>query len=54
VNAVSAVLNLDKEKILGIVKQITGNENIRGEDMDVKEFSAISDLINQQDAYWNF
>jgi len=45
VNALVSGLNLDKEKVTEIVKKITGNENIRGEGLDIKAFSDISDLI---------
>jgi len=45
VNALVSGLNTDKEKIMSIVKKITGNENIRGEELDIKAFSDISDLI---------
>ena len=47
VNAVSSILNLDKKNIAETVKKITGNENIRGEDLDIKKFCEISDLINK-------
>jgi 16S rRNA (adenine1518-N6/adenine1519-N6)-dimethyltransferase len=45
VNALSSGLNLNKEKIAEIVKKIAYNENIRGEELDIKAFCAISDLI---------
>ena len=45
VNALVSGLNLNKEKIAEIVKKITGNENIRGEELGIKMFSDISDLI---------
>ena len=45
VNSLASGLNLSKEKITDIVKKICGNENIRGEELDIKAFSDISDLI---------
>ncbi|MCL2099392.1 MAG: 16S rRNA (adenine(1518)-N(6)/adenine(1519)-N(6))-dimethyltransferase RsmA [Oscillospiraceae bacterium] len=45
VNAVSSGLGLDKQKISEITEKITGNKNIRGEEIGVKTFSDISDLI---------
>jgi len=45
VNALSSGLNADKQKISEIVGLITGNGNIRGEDLGIKAFSDISDLI---------
>jgi 16S rRNA A1518/A1519 N6-dimethyltransferase RsmA/KsgA/DIM1 with predicted DNA glycosylase/AP lyase activity len=45
VNAVSAELNINKQDAAEAVKAITGNENIRGEDLDIQKFSDISDLI---------
>ena len=46
-NALSSGLNIntEKEKIIAIIKKIAGNENIRGEELDIKAFSDISDLI---------
>ena len=46
VNAIRSSLNLNKQDIAEIVKKVTGNENIRGEALDIKSFSDISDLIN--------
>lgn len=48
INAISSGLNLNKGKIGEIVKEITGNENIRGEALDVKQFSHISNLIYER------
>ena len=45
VNALVSGLGLEKEKIAEIVKKIAGNENIRGEELDIKAFADISDLI---------
>jgi len=47
VNALSSGLKLDKEKIADIVKKVAGekNVNIRGEELDIKAFSDISDLL---------
>ena len=45
VNALASGLSLDKEKVADIVKKITGNENIRGEELNIKAFSDISVLI---------
>jgi len=45
VNALVSGLNLGKEKVTETVKKITGNENIRGEELDIKSFSDISDLL---------
>jgi len=45
VNALVSGLALDKSKITAIVTKITGNENIRGEDLDVTAFADISDMI---------
>jgi 16S rRNA (adenine1518-N6/adenine1519-N6)-dimethyltransferase len=45
VNALSSVLNLDKQNISDIVEHVTKNKNIRGETLDIKAFSDISDLI---------
>jgi len=44
-NALAPGLNLEKEEILNVVKKITGDINIRGEELDIKAFSDISDLI---------
>ena len=44
-NALSASLCLDKQKISDIVKLVAGNESIRGEELDIKAFSDISDLV---------
>ena len=46
VNAISSGLNLNKQYISEIVKKVTGDENIRGEALDIKKFADISDLIN--------
>jgi 16S rRNA (adenine1518-N6/adenine1519-N6)-dimethyltransferase len=49
VNALISGLNLnsktDKFKIIEIAEKITGNKNIRGEELDIKMFADISDLI---------
>ncbi|MCL2775266.1 MAG: 16S rRNA (adenine(1518)-N(6)/adenine(1519)-N(6))-dimethyltransferase RsmA [Oscillospiraceae bacterium] len=45
VNALVNSMNLDKEKVINIVKKITGNESIRGEELNVRMFADISDLI---------
>jgi 16S rRNA (adenine1518-N6/adenine1519-N6)-dimethyltransferase len=45
VNALSSGLCIDKQKITEIVISVTGNENIRGEELGIKAFSDISDLI---------
>ena len=45
VNALSSGLNIEKEKIAEIVFGCTGNENIRGEELDIKMFADISDLL---------
>jgi len=45
VNALASGLNLEKEKVIDIIKKTTGNENIRGEELDIKAFADISDLI---------
>ena len=47
VNALASGLCIDKEKIIDIVKKVSGedNENIRGEELDIKAFSDISDLV---------
>ena len=45
-NAISSGLNLKKEEAADIVKKVTGRENIRGEELDVKAFSDISNLIS--------
>jgi len=45
VNALASGLDLEKEKVADIVKKITGGENIRGEELDIKAFADISDLI---------
>ena len=46
VNAVSSSLGANKEKVSETVKEITGNANIRGEELDIKTFSDISDKLN--------
>ena len=45
VNALASGLNLEKDKVSDIVLKITGKENIRGEELDIKAFADISDLI---------
>ena len=45
-NALSSNLGLNKQDVSDVVKKITGNENIRGEALDIKKFSDISDLID--------
>ena len=45
VNALASGLNIDKAEITAIVKTATGNENIRGEDLDVAAFADISNMI---------
>jgi len=45
VNALVSGLDLEKEKVADIVKKITGNINIRGEELNIKAFSDLSDLI---------
>ena len=45
VNALASGLNLDKKTITYIIKKIAGDENIRGEELDIKAFSDIADLI---------
>ena len=44
-NALSSDLGLDKGKVSEIVAAVTGNKDIRGEQLDIKAFSDISDLI---------
>ncbi|MCL1858888.1 MAG: 16S rRNA (adenine(1518)-N(6)/adenine(1519)-N(6))-dimethyltransferase RsmA [Oscillospiraceae bacterium] len=56
VNALITGLNInmtDKNKIADIVKKIAGekSENIRGEELDIKAFSDISDLIYHEIKY---
>ena len=45
VNALASGLCLEKEKVADIVKNCTGNENIRGEELNIKMFADISDLL---------
>ena len=45
INALACGLGIDKEKIADIVKNYTGNENIRGEELNIKMFADISDLL---------
>ena len=45
VNALASGLNIEKEKIIEIMKKIDLNENIRGEALDIKTFCEISNLI---------
>ena len=45
VNALASGLGADKAKVADIVKKLTNNEHIRGEELDIKAFSDISDLI---------
>jgi len=44
-NALASSLGVDKGKIIEIVKETAGNENIRGEDLDVAAFADISNMI---------
>jgi 16S rRNA (adenine1518-N6/adenine1519-N6)-dimethyltransferase len=44
-NALASGLGLDKKKAADIVKKITNNADIRGEELDIKAFADISDLI---------
>jgi 16S rRNA (adenine1518-N6/adenine1519-N6)-dimethyltransferase len=46
INAVSPGLKLDRGKLSEIVKKTAGDENIRGEALDIKKFAAIADLID--------
>jgi 16S rRNA (adenine1518-N6/adenine1519-N6)-dimethyltransferase len=45
VNALSSGLGADKAKIADIVRLVAGDCNIRGEELDIKAFSDISDMI---------
>ena len=45
VNALVSGLNLEKEKVAGAVKKVAGSENIRGEELNIRMFSDISDLL---------
>ena len=36
---------MKKEKIIAVVKKITGSENIRGEELNIRMFAALSDMI---------
>jgi len=45
VNALASGLKLEKEEVSNAVKKVTGDINIRGEELDTKAFSDISDLI---------
>ena len=49
VNALASGLDLDKDKVSDIIKEVLGgkNGNIRGEELDIKAFSDISDLIKK-------
>ena len=44
-NALSSALGVDKQKASEIAAFVTGNKDIRGEQLDIKAFSDISDLI---------
>ena len=49
VNALaSAFGDIDKSRIAGIVEEITGNANIRGEMLNLEKFAAISNIISRE------
>ena len=45
VNALSSAFDTPKDDIRHVVKKVCGNENIRGENLDIDKFSEISELI---------
>ena len=46
-NALASQVALDKQELAAIAEKITGDANIRGEQLNITEFAGISDLIRE-------